>query len=115
MPPTPAPSVSNPRARYSAEAVAYFLDPTRICNERYLSRLLDTIRTPIARPLLEQLLECEALLLPLLAVGCPSAAEAGGVLVQEPHKPVLSLGALRCLLQSPCKELAVVVFSMGCA
>lgn len=59
--------------------MAYFLDPTRICHERYLSRLLDIARTPEAGPLLGQLLASSDRMLPVLGIGCPEVAAATGV------------------------------------
>ncbi|GFR40173.1 hypothetical protein Agub_g730, partial [Astrephomene gubernaculifera] len=39
--------------KYPAEAAAYFLDPARLDQPSYFSRLLDLIRSPMGRPLLD--------------------------------------------------------------
>ncbi len=65
--------------RYAKETVAYFLDLSRIWNNRYVSRLLDIIRTPTAAPLLEQLQASEDRLVSLVVINCPEALEAAGL------------------------------------
>ena len=70
--------------RHASEAVAYFLDPVRMCNTRYVWRLLDILRSGHAGPLLAQLQQSVPALLGLLAFGCPTAAHAAGVATPEP-------------------------------
>ncbi len=70
--------------RGGSEAASYFLDPTRICHDRYVSRLIDICRgqTPASCPLLGALMSSPHKLLPLLAMGCTvtghSGADGGG-------------------------------------
>ena len=84
--------------RFSSEAVAYFLDLSRICNDRYLTRLLDIIRTSVAEPLLQQLLNSEERLLPIIATGCPSAGNVLGI----PPTPAPGVGVCVCVCMCVC-------------
>jgi hypothetical protein len=41
-----------------AQAVAYFLDPTRMATPSYINRFLDILRAPVGAPLLAQVRPC---------------------------------------------------------
>lgn len=64
--------------KYPAEAVVYFLDPLRLAIPSYFTRLLDIIRHPIGRPLLEQLAESEDRLLAVVQHGSGAGVSADG-------------------------------------
>jgi hypothetical protein len=40
---------------FVVQAVAYFLDPTRMANPSYINRFIDILRSSLGRPLLNQL------------------------------------------------------------